>query len=156
MRTKMRAKIMASDPRMQTLPGDAMERATALDSTRSFIVQAPAGSGKTELLMQRYLTLLAHESVLQPEAVLAITFTKTAAARNPYCRLVLRKDCQPHAAARGSRSDRQHRRRFRTALRGSGATYTLAARRRRPGQCLGRGATLARPGQRFPPRATSA
>jgi ATP-dependent helicase/nuclease subunit A len=63
---------------MTRSPVDAPTREQALDPTRSVLVQAPAGSGKTELLIQRYLKLLGAAGA--PEEILAITFTRKAAA----------------------------------------------------------------------------
>lgn len=59
-------------------PSDSGVRAAAIDPTQSFLIQAPAGSGKTELLTDRILALLA--TVNRPEEIVAITFTRKAAS----------------------------------------------------------------------------
>ena len=61
-----------------TAPPDQAQRMVALDPARAVLVQAPAGSGKTDLLTRRFLRLLAE--VDDPKQIVAITFTKAAAA----------------------------------------------------------------------------
>jgi ATP-dependent helicase/nuclease subunit A len=81
---------------------DASARTAATDPSASFCVSAPAGSGKTELLIQRYLGLLS--KVQRPEQILAITFTRKAAAemRERVISALL-------SARNGARSDSPHK-----------------------------------------------
>ncbi|HZO21599.1 MAG TPA: UvrD-helicase domain-containing protein [Steroidobacteraceae bacterium] len=57
---------------------DERAREYAADPHRSVLLQAPAGSGKTTVLTERLLRLLAQ--VNEPEEILAITFSRRAAA----------------------------------------------------------------------------
>ena len=63
---------------MDLLEADELARERAIDPGLSVLLQAPAGSGKTSVLTQRLLRLLA--VVDEPEEILAITFTRRAAA----------------------------------------------------------------------------
>jgi ATP-dependent helicase/nuclease subunit A len=58
-------------------PLDQEARDRALSPRENFHLEAPAGSGKTSVLLARFLTLLAR--VDAPEAMLALTFTRKAA-----------------------------------------------------------------------------
>ena len=80
-------------------PADLSQRIQSLDVTESFLVKAPAGSGKTELLSQRYLALLS--IVREPEEALAITFTNKAGTemRARIINALHRADSQPEPEA---------------------------------------------------------
>jgi len=56
--------------------GDA--RRTATDPSRNIVLEASAGTGKTRVLVERYVNLL--RAGVEPDHILAITFTRKAAA----------------------------------------------------------------------------
>jgi ATP-dependent helicase/nuclease subunit A len=57
---------------------DADARLRAVDPTHNVVLEASAGTGKTYVLVERYLNLLRHG--IDPANILAITFTRKAAA----------------------------------------------------------------------------
>jgi ATP-dependent helicase/nuclease subunit A len=57
---------------------DAGDRAAAVDPTLNVVLEASAGTGKTGVLVSRYVNLL--KSGVDPAHILAITFTRKAAA----------------------------------------------------------------------------
>ena len=68
----------AGPPSSDLAAADDLARERAIDPARSVLLRAPAGSGKTTVLTQRLLCLLGR--VDSPEEILAITFTRKAAA----------------------------------------------------------------------------
>ena len=57
---------------------DAEARLRAVDPSRNILLEASAGTGKTRVLVERYVNLLL--AGVEPEHILAITFTRKAAA----------------------------------------------------------------------------
>src|SRR5664279_1619738 len=76
---------------------DAEARRHSLNTTRSIVLQAPAGSGKTTVLVARFLALLATATV--PEEILAITFTRKAAVEMRNRVLAALRDAEGGAGA---------------------------------------------------------
>src|SRR4051812_14738398 len=57
---------------------DSEARAHAVDPARNVVLEASAGTGKTRVLVERYVNLL--RAGIEPDHILAITFTRKAAA----------------------------------------------------------------------------
>ena len=57
---------------------DADARRAAVDPAQNVVLEASAGTGKTRVLVERYVNLLL--AGVEPERILAITFTRKAAA----------------------------------------------------------------------------
>ena len=57
---------------------DAAARLHAVDPSRNIVLEASAGTGKTRVLVERYVNLL--RAGVDPDHILAITFTRKAAA----------------------------------------------------------------------------
>ena len=67
------------DGTMSTPPlHDATARGAAVDPLRNVVLEASAGTGKTRVLVERYVNLI--RAGVDPEHILAITFTRKAAA----------------------------------------------------------------------------
>ena len=67
------------DPAARDAPlPDEHARRNAVDPTRNVVLEASAGTGKTRVLVERYVNLL--RAGVEPDNILAITFTRKAAA----------------------------------------------------------------------------
>ena len=64
--------------RVERPPADHDARAYAIDPLNNVVLEASAGTGKTRVLVERYVNLL--RAGVDPVHILAITFTRKAAA----------------------------------------------------------------------------
>src|SRR5262245_44881117 len=69
--------IEPSTVHSQPVP-DAPARTAAIDPMQNVVLEASAGTGKTRVLVERYVNLL--RAGVEPDHILAITFTRKAAA----------------------------------------------------------------------------
>src|SRR4029079_18083509 len=66
-----------AEPTMSAM-SDAAARRHAVDPSQNVVLEASAGTGKTRVLVERYVNLLL--AGVDPDNILAITFTRKAAA----------------------------------------------------------------------------
>jgi len=64
--------------RLQPDLPDAVARGNAVDPSQNVVLEASAGTGKTRVLVERYVNLV--RAGVEPDHILAITFTRKAAA----------------------------------------------------------------------------
>src|SRR4051812_37111112 len=65
-------------PEITDALADAAAREAAIDPSQNIVLEAAAGTGKTRVLVERYVNLLL--AGVEPDRILAITFTRKAAA----------------------------------------------------------------------------
>jgi ATP-dependent helicase/nuclease subunit A len=70
--------VDSSGVRLQPDLPDASARRAAVDPSQNIVLEASAGTGKTRVLVERYVNLLL--AGVDPDNILAITFTRKAAA----------------------------------------------------------------------------
>jgi ATP-dependent helicase/nuclease subunit A len=79
-KTETGSPVLQRDPgsvRLQDLPDESARR-YAVDPAQNVVLEASAGTGKTRVLVERYVNLL--RAGIEPDNILAITFTRKAAA----------------------------------------------------------------------------
>jgi len=79
---------------------DADARRNAVDPSQNIVLEASAGTGKTRVLVERYVNLL--RAGIEPDHILAVTFTRKAAAEmrqsatdDAFAKLLATGDAQP-------------------------------------------------------------
>src|SRR5262249_24984164 len=67
------------EPAQEVAPfPDAAARRYAVDPSQNVVLEASAGTGKTRVLVERYVNLV--RAGIEPDHILAVTFTRKAAA----------------------------------------------------------------------------